>query len=331
MFEIVEPGIMTTVQDLGRPEYSSMGIPISGAADTFSLKIGSLLVGNSLGEAALEIVLYGLQLRALKRMIIAITGPDFGARLNNKEISMWRTIEIAKGDLISFPPFKLSSRKGCRSYLTVAGGFDVAVFLGSKSTYIPGNFGGFKGRVLKKGDKIQVGRSRLPFGKLRNRKFNEKMIPSFEDKWKVRVILGPNDHLFTKESIEMFLRQDWRVSYKASRFGVRYIGPKLDFIHRTSDQIRKGPRSDPSNIPTQGVPLGAIEVMGGEEIAVIGVDGPSITGFTIIATVISADMWKIGQSKPNDTTCFKKVEINEAYELLIKSEKLVQQNNILTG
>ena len=329
MFEVIRSGIMTTVQDLGRPGYSSAGIPLSGAADPFSLKIGNLLVGNRSGEGGLEILLYGLQLEALKKMIISITGADLGAKINKEKIQMWRTIEIEKGDVISFPFIKTSSLKGCRAYLTVAGGIDVPVILGSKSTCLPGNFGGFNGRALKKGDRIQVGNTLLPFSELKNRRLSEMKRPHFDHPWEVRVILGPHDHLFTEESIKMFFSQAWRVSYKASRFGVRYIGPKFNFKPRPSHQVKRDPKGDPSNIPSQGVPLGAIEIAGGEEPIAIGVDGPSSTGYAMIATIISGDVWKIGQSKPDDLTFFRRVEIDEAYQVLIDSESLINSKSIL--
>ena len=330
MFEVIHPGILTTVQDLGRPGYSSTGVPLSGAADPFSLKVGNLLVGNRTGEAGLEILLYGLQLETLKKMIIAITGADLGPMLNQEKIPMWNSIEVEKGDMISFPFAKTSFLKGCRAYITVAGGIDVPVVLGSKSTCLPGNFGGFDGRALKKGDRIEVGNCLLPFSELRNRRLNEMKKPHFGDPWEVRVILGPHDHLFTEESIEMFFNHAWRVSYKASRFGVRYIGPKFNFKPRPPHQVKRDPKGDPSNIPSQGVPLGAIEIAGGEEPIAIGVDGPSSTGYAMLATIISADLWKIGQSKPDDLTFFRRVEIDEAVKILFESKALITEENILS-
>jgi antagonist of KipI len=331
MFEVIHPGVMTTVQDLGRPGYGSVGIPLSGAADPFSLKVGNLLVGNRQGEAGLEILLYGLQLAALKKMVVSVTGADLGPMLNKEKILMWSSNEIERGDVISFPFVKSSSLKGCRAYLTVAGGVDVPVILGSKSTCLPGNFGGFNGRALKKGDRIAFGDSLSPLGELRDRRLSEMKKPHLGDPWEIRVILGPHDHLFTEDSIEIFFSQAWRVSYKASRFGVRYIGPKFNFKPRPSHQVKRDPKGDPSNIPSQGVPLGAIEIAGGEEPIAIGVDGPSSTGYAMIATIISADVWKIGQSKPDDLTFFKRVEIDEAYQILINSEAWIKMEDILNG
>jgi antagonist of KipI len=330
MFEVIDPGIMTTVQDLGRPGYNSVGIPLSGAADPFSLKVGNLLVGNRTGEAGLEILLYGLRLKALKRMIIAITGADLGAQINKEKVQMWRTFEVEKGDVISFPSVKTSSLKGCRAYLTVAGGMDVPIILGSKSTCIPGNFGGFEGRALKKGDRIEIGKATTSGSILRDRIWSELKMPAFDHSWEIRVILGPHDHLFTEESIKMFFNHAWRVSYKASRFGVRYVGPPFHFKPRPDHQVKRDPKGDPSNIPTQGVSLGVIEIAGGQEPIAIGVDGPSSTGYAMLSAVISADVWKIGQSKPDDLTFFRRVEIDEAIEILFDSEALITEDNILS-
>ncbi|HOG17622.1 MAG TPA: biotin-dependent carboxyltransferase family protein [Syntrophales bacterium] len=330
MLEILKPGMLTTVQDLGRPGYLSMGVPVSGASDPFSLKMGNRLVGNQDGEAGIEILLYGLQLRALAKMIVAVTGADLGAKLNQAPIPLWRTVELEKGDVISFPSFVLPSKKGCRAYLAVAGGIDVPVVLGSKSTCLPANFGGFEGRALKKGDVLRIGSSALPLRQLTGRRLKEALIPDFTDHWEVRTVLGPQDHLFTEESIGRFYSHKWRVSHKVSRFGVRYIGPKFEFKPRPPHQVQRDPKGDPSNIVTQGVPLGAIEVAGGVEPIAISVDGPSTTGFVILANTISADLWKIGQTKPDDFTTFRKVDVDEAYRILADAEKTFRDDPILT-
>ncbi|OPY92508.1 MAG: KipI antagonist [Syntrophaceae bacterium PtaU1.Bin231] len=330
MLEILKPGMLTTVQDLGRPGYLSMGVPVSGASDPFSLKMGNRLVGNQDGEAGIEILLYGLQLRALAKMIVAVTGADLGAKLNQAPIPLWRTVELEKGDVISFPSFVLPSKKGCRAYLAVAGGIDVPVVLGSKSTCLPANFGGFEGRALKKGDVLRIGSAALPLRQLTGRRLKEALIPDFTDHWEVRTVLGPQDHLFTEESIGRFYSHKWRVSHKVSRFGVRYIGPKFEFKPRPPHQVQRDPKGDPSNIVTQGVPLGAIEVAGGVEPIAISVDGPSTTGFVILANAISADLWKIGQTKPDDFTTFRKVDVDEAYRILADAEKTFRDDPILT-
>lgn len=328
MFEVIESGLMTMVQDNGRGGYISMGIPISGAFDTFSLRIGNLLVSNPPGEAGLEILLHGLKIRALRKMMVSITGAKLNPQLNGERLSMWRAVEVEKGDMISFPFSKSPPKNGCRAYLLVHGGIDVPVVLGSKSTCLPGAFGGFKGRPLKKGDVIKIGRGKVPIAQIRNREIKPSLIPKYSQNWEIRVILGPQDHLFTDEALEMFLGHAWRVSPKANRFGVRYVGSKLRFKRRPLHQVKRDPRGDPSNVPTQGIPLGGIEIVGGLEPIVIGVDGPNIGGYAMIATVISADMDKVGQSVPGDITRFKKVKIDEAYQILADSEKLIHEDNI---
>jgi len=328
MFEIIKPGMLTTVQDLGRPGYIVMGVPVSGASDPYSLRMGNRLVGNDDGEAGIEILLYGLQMRALAKMIVAVTGADLGAKLNQDPIPLWRTVELEKGDVISFPSFVLPSKKGCRTYLTVAGGIDVPVILGSKSTCLPASFGGFEGRALKKGDILRIGNAAFPLHQLTGRRLKEDRIPDFTNHWEVRTVLGPQDHLFTEASIATFFSHKWRVSHKVSRFGVRYIGPKFEFNPRPAHQVLRDPKGDPSNIVTQGVPLGAIEIAGGVEPIVISVDGPSTTGFVILANTISADLWKVGQSKPDDFTTFKKVDVDEAYRILASSEKVLQEDPV---
>jgi allophanate hydrolase subunit 2 len=147
-FEVLEPGILTTIQDLGRFGFSQFGVPPSGALDTFSFRAGNLLVGNREEEACIETTLMGLKIMALKEVVISITGGDFCPTLNEEPLAMWKTHLLVEGDVIRFKEV----RAGCRAYLAVSGGFVVPKVMGSASTYLSGNFGGLEGRKLKRGD-----------------------------------------------------------------------------------------------------------------------------------------------------------------------------------
>src|SRR4030067_2480898 len=148
VFEIMEPGILTTIQDLGRYGFSQFGVPPSGALDGFSLRVGNLLVGNREEEACLEITLMGLKIKALKEVVIAITGGNLSPALSGEPLDMWRTHLLVEGDVLSFKKV----RTGCRAYLTVHGGLVVPEIMGSSSTYLSGKFGGLNGRALRRGD-----------------------------------------------------------------------------------------------------------------------------------------------------------------------------------
>jgi antagonist of KipI len=312
MFEVISGGVMTTVQDLGRPGYYSVGIPVSGAMDRFSLKCGNILLKNELNEACLEVLLYGLKLRVLKDVMVAITGADMSPEVNGREVRMWETIKLRENDIIRFPRIP---EHGCRAYLCVKGGIEVPRILGSKSTFINAQFGGFEGRALRKGDIIPGGTQGTPSSYPEGRKLQPSFIPTYSNEAEVRVILGPQDIFFTDESLETFLTYPWRVSSKANREGIRYEEEAhLSFKPRSAQEIQIA-GGHISNICPAGTPFGGIQVPLGTEVIVICCDGPTRGGYAKIATVIDADIDKLGQLKPGDVTRFKKVNIEEAYRL----------------
>ena len=151
-FEVLEPGILTTVQDLGRFGFSQVGVPPSGALDAFSLRVCNLLVGNEEGEAGLETAIMGLKLKALRETVISMTGGDLLPTVNGEYLRMWRSHLLIEGDILALK----GVRQGCRAYLCLRGGVAVPKVMGSKSTFLSGKFGGFEGRALKKGDVLQV-------------------------------------------------------------------------------------------------------------------------------------------------------------------------------
>jgi biotin-dependent carboxylase-like uncharacterized protein len=261
-------------------------------------------------------------------MIIAITGGDLSPNINNVEAPMWETIRIEKGDILSFGTI----RAGYRAYLTVAGGIDVPVLFGSKSTYVSGRrgdlgFGGFKGRLLKKGDVLQLGRPRIPINSFNFRKVRASIIPQFEDNWKLRVVLGPFEHYLTEEGLRTFLTNPWKVSDRAGRTGYWYDGPLLGFKERGGQQM-KGAGAHPSNFISDGVPVGGIQAPFGVPV-ILCTDHMTIGGHVKIATVITPDMDKVGQSKPSDTTFFREVTVEQAHEILKKEQELLKEENVL--
>jgi biotin-dependent carboxylase-like uncharacterized protein len=325
MWEVIEGGLMTTVQDLGRPGYYAMGVPASGAFDAFSLKVGNLLLRNELGEAGLEVLLPGLRMKALSEMAIVITGGDLSPMLNGQPVQMWRVIGVHKDDVLHFS--KLTT--GCRAYITISGGVDVPVVLGSKSTLLRGQLGGYQGRPLREGDLVKVGsKGESPSG-LEGRKAAPVLLRQFGKTFAIRVVRGLEDFLFTPESVEIFFSSEWKVSPKANRMGVRYRGPRLSFKPR-SQAVAHEAGSDPSNILDDCIPTGGIQVVAGVEPIVLCVDGPSTGGYAKIGTVISSDISWIGQSKPGDSTFFKEVSLDEAYRILKEEEALFHEGLVIT-
>ena len=334
MLDVLSGGPQTTVQDLGRPGYLHTGMPPSGAFDSFALRVANLLVGNNPGgrylvgrdpgAAGLEILLFGCRLRATADHVIAVTGGDLSPLLNDEPLPMWRTVRLRAGDTLTFK----SPRLGVRAYLAVAGGIDIPPFLGSRATNVRAAVGGIEGRALKPGDRLRVGEPGRPLADLEGRAWPEHARPAHAVPWMVRVVLGPQDHLFTPESIETFLTVDWKLSPVSDRMGCRYVGPKLEFLPRP-DYLVQQAGSDPSNIVDDGTPLGGIQVPSGLEPIVMGPDVPSFGGYAKIATVISRDIGVVGQSKPGDIVHFRAVGVEDAEELALASEALLTESTVV--
>jgi biotin-dependent carboxylase-like uncharacterized protein len=303
-FEVIEPGILTTIQDMGRYGFSQFGVPPSGVLDTFSLRVGNLLVGNREREACLEITLMGLKIKVLKEVVIAITGGDLSPTLNEEPLEMWRTHLLVEGDVITFKKV----RAGCRAYLAVSGGFVVPKIMGSSSTYLSGNFGGLEGRKLRRGDILYSLDISPPLNKLGLR-FPSDWILSLDKKVPLRVIPGPQNHHFTEKGFQTFCSSSYQVTPQCDRMGVRLEGPKIE---RRSDVEE--------SIISEGLISGAIQVPGdGKPIIILTelVTG----GYTKIATIISTDLSKVAQLKPGDQVRFKPISIEEAHDLLKEQEE----------
>jgi antagonist of KipI len=305
-FDILSPGLLTTVQDAGRYGLGRYGVPPSGALDTFSLRIANLLVGNPEAEAGLEITIMGLRIRALTDLMIAVTGADLNPQLNDKLLPMWRSRPMKKGDVLHFK----AVRTGCRAYLAVRGGIGLDPVLASKSTNLVSGFGGYRGRALKAGDRLYTDLPGTRF-KAVQRELNLKSIPRYSKDWVLRMLLGPQDDDFTEESRKLFLESPYSLSPKSDRTGIRLSGPA----------VHKKPGVKESII-SEGVVAGSIQVPGDGQPIIILVE--TVTGgYRKIATVISADLPLLGQMKPGDRVCFRAVSYEEALLALKRVEKII--------
>ena len=315
VFEVLEPGILTTIQDLGRYGFSQFGVPPSGALDTFSLRIGNLLVGNREEEAGLEVTIMGLKLRVTREITIAITGGDLFPTLNGEPLDRWRTHLLVEGDVVAFKKV----RAGCRAYLAISGGFVVPKLMGSKSTYLSGRFGGLEGRRLRRGDALYTSDIPAPLDKLGLR-FPSDWIPPLGEATHLRVIPGPQDHHFTKNGFETFYSASYQVTPQCDRMGIRLEGPKIERRPDVEDSII-----------SEGLISGAIQVPGdGKPIIILTelVTG----GYTKIATVISTDLPKVAQLKPGDRVRFEPISIEEALLVLREQEeRLMAFKNFIHG
>jgi antagonist of KipI len=336
MFEVIEGGPQSMIQDVGRPGYLATGMPPSGAADRYALGIGNLLVGNNPGErylvgrqpgdAGIEILLLGFKIRVLEETVIAVTGADLTPHLNGAPLPMWQTVRVAPHDIVTFQ----RPSAGARAYLAVAGGIDVPLFAGSRATNIRAFVGGIAGRALRKGDVLRAFPPKRPLHALEGRRLKPSRVPIYGHKWPVRVVLGPQDDLFCDDSIATFLSYDWKLSLMSDRMGCRFIGPKLEFKQRP-DYLVEQAGSDPSNIVDDAIPVGGIQVPSGVEPIVLHVDGPSLGGYAKVATVISADLGQIGQIRPGEIANFRAVSTDEAVTALRALEDAVAESSILAS
>jgi antagonist of KipI len=306
--EILAPGPLTTVQDLGRFGFGRYGVAPSGALDSFSLRIGNLLVGNREDEACLEITLFGLKLKALTDVVISITGADIQPHLNGAPIEMWRSHIVKKGDTLFFRGLK----SGCRAYLALGGGISVPSVLRSKSTNLSTKFGGLKGRPLQKGDHLSSDSPHLHL-ETGGRCFDPKWIPSYPKHWVLNTVFGPQDDHFPEEAKSLFQKSSFNVTLHSDRTGIRLAGPAIQ---------RKAGLAE--SIISEGMVSGAIQIPGdGQPIIILGelVTG----GYRKIATVITADLPFLGQIKPGDKVKFKGVSLENAYHAFKEAEGIIKK------
>jgi antagonist of KipI len=304
-----EPGLFTTVQDLGREGFGPMGVSASGAADPISLRIGNRLIGNAEGAAALEMTLVGGSLTFARRGTIALTGADFGASLGGVPLPMWTSIEVQAGQTLALGP----SRSGARAYFCIQGGIAVKPFLGSASTHVLSGLGGFEGRPLRKGDLLEVGPANSSPQK---RSLSPQALERLQPRKVLRVTAGPQSDWFAPSAWKQFFESSFRVTEQSNRMGIRLEG--------------RGIPIDPSQeMITEGVSLGAIQVPPSGQPIILFVEQQTTGGYPKIANVISADVHSLGQLRPRDEIRFERVEINEARSLLIQQEALLASKELI--
>jgi biotin-dependent carboxylase-like uncharacterized protein len=303
--KVLHPGLATTVQDLGRPGYFHLGIPIGGAMDRLALRAANLLVGNPESAAALEAVFMGPKLEFTAPAVVAVTGADMPVLLDGAPQGGWTAFRVRAGQVLSFDYLTA----GARILIAVSGGIDVPLALGSRSTYPIGALGGFHGRALKAGDELPVGEGSLA---ATPRSVPENLRRKPGSPAELRVMPGLYWHRITEDSGRAFFDDQWKVAPEADRMGYRFRGGrKLEFIPRTPPF---GAGSDPSNIVDACYPYGSIQVPGGTEPIILHRDAVSGGGYFMLGTVISADMDLIGQLQPNTTTRFVRVDMPTALQ-----------------
>jgi biotin-dependent carboxylase-like uncharacterized protein len=295
MINVINGGLQTLVEDWpGRLGYNGQGMSASGAADNLALEIGNLLLGNSLGEAGLEIAAGFFRCKFEADGVIAITGADMQPTINDAPVPCWETIFVKKGDVLNFKNYN-KERGGFRAYLCVAGGIDVEPYLGSKSTCVFGNYGGFEGRGLQANDAVRVGKSEYKWnGK---RRLKKEHIPKYSDIIHLRAIAGMNatPDFATKRGMDYLFSHEFQVSLNANRSAIRLDELPDWFFARESGGVGG---SHPSNIVDHAYNIrGGLNITGNTPSLLIA-DGPTLGGFICSLHVINADLWRIGQAIP---------------------------------
>ena len=296
---ILKGGMFTTVQDLGRTGYQSQGFPVAGVMDVRSFKIANLLLDNPENEAVLEFTLIGPTLEFTSATIVAITGGDFQPEVNGEPAPMYTALYMNKGDILKFK----SARTGSRGYIAFSSYLDIPVVMGSRCTNTKSGIGGFKGRKLQTGDYInfRIKRRYLPFFLSRKLELDE----FDQEEAEIRVIMGPQDDMFSRQGIETFLNSEYTVTSDFDRMGCRLEGP---FIAQkeTSDIISDGTVFGSVQVPSHGKPI------------ILLADRQTTGGYAKIATVASVDIPKVVQRKTDHKIRFRAITVEEAQELYLE-------------
>ncbi len=310
--DVLSGGTLTTIQDVpGRQGYWHVGVPPSGPFDSRSFRLGNRLLENPPDAAGLEITLRGPTLRFNRDCAFVLTGAKIAAQLDNNAVPCGVVLNACAGQQLTLGDVQGG---GCRSYLLLAGGIDCPPYLGSRSTFTLGKFGGHAGRQLRAGDVLNLAKPQTHDSNA----LPAELTPGWHSAWQLRVIYGPHGApvFFTEQDSEMFFAADWHVHYNSSRTGVRLIGPKPQWAR--SDGGEAG--MHPSNIHDNAYAFGTVDFTGDMPV-ILGPDGPSLGGFVCPATVITADLWQLGQLKAGDTVRFIPVSLAEADRLAAEAEQ----------
>lgn len=296
---ILNPGLLTTVQDFGRIGYQQFGVPVSGVVDPRAMSIANILVDNPEDEAVLECTMLGPQIRFNAPNAIAITGGDLGPTIDNQPIPNYAAIRVEAGQVLRFAGL----RSGCRAYIAFAGGLDIAPVMGSRSTYMKAKIGGVEGRKLQKDDVIKFRKPNPDLRGLNIRHISPEFVPRLE--YKLRVVLGPQDDMFTEHGIETFLSESYIVTPEFDRMGCRLDGEIIEHKGESGDIISDGIAFGAIQVPTAGKPIIMLS------------DRQTTGGYTKIANVISADFRILAQLKAGDRVRFAQVSVAAAQDALL--------------
>jgi antagonist of KipI len=320
--KVIRPGLLASIQDLGRYGFQKYGVIISGAMDAISLRIANLLVGNEEGEAAIEVTLMGTSLSFEEDLFISITGGDISPVIDGAAVPLWRPVFVKKGSVLQFK----SSKSGCRAYVAVSGGFTIPEVMNSKSTYLRGEIGGYNGRALQAGDTLSCNplpqNTRPLFQYLKSkctRSFyattwyvNSEHFIHSKQASTIRVIRGAEFERFTKVSQLQFFEQEFQITPKSDRMGYRISGPIIE-LKESFDLISEAVTHGTIQVPQDGNPI------------ILLADRQTTGGYPRIAQVATVDLPIIAQLKPGEKISFKEITLEEAEQLYLEQEQWIEE------
>ncbi|WP_241626189.1 urea carboxylase [Rosenbergiella epipactidis] len=322
--EVLQPGTFSSIQDYpGRLGYWHIGVPPSGPMDDYAFRLANRIVGNHPAAAGLEFTLQGPTLRFHCDTVISLTGADCPAKLDDQPVNYWQPVQVKAGQTLTLG----RAQQGCRTYLALRNGFDVPEYLGSRSTFVLGQFGGHAGRTLRMADMLAISQPTLaacttPAPISEPIALNPAMIPQYSATWEIGVLYGPHGapDFFTEESIERFFASEWQVHYNSNRLGVRLTGPAPSWSRPDGGEAGL----HPSNVHDCEYAVGAINFTGDFPV-ILTHDGPSLGGFVCPVTIARAELWKVGQLKPGDSIRFYPISHQEAVARETAQQQAISQ------
>lgn len=321
--EFMEPGLLTTIQDLGRTGLRHYGIAVGGALDTVALRLANVLVGNGEQEATLEITAVGPSFRCTGSGLIALCGGDLSPTVDGIELPQWRPVSIPAGAVVEFG----EARHGWRAYIAIAGGLDVAEVMGSRSTWTRAGIGGVMGRAVRRGDILHSRDEHLASEPSTNISGLLDRGPFWSTCWRIalpyhvrrsrgdlllRVISGAEFGEFAAEMVEEFLTAAYTVTTQSDRMGYRLSGPAIR-------------PSRPLELLSEGVAVGTIQIPPDGEPIVLLADCQTIGGYPRIAHIATVDLPLIAQAKPGDTVRFERISLDTAQMLYVERERMIER------
>ncbi|MBC5992023.1 5-oxoprolinase subunit C family protein [Pontibacter cellulosilyticus] len=322
--KVVKPGLLTTIQDLGRQGHQQEGVIVSGAMDTFAMRIANLLVSNPENTATLEATLQGPTLYFEQDQLIALTGADMAASINGKPVRMWRPLLVRGGSTLTFK----TAREGCRCYIAVSGGMNVPKVMGSAATYLRAGFGGYHGRALQADDVIHCRKYNETDAAALSARLSDEAIGEwfaqpnwtlepqpymvYEEQPVIRAMRGIEYELFDETSQEGFWQHIFQVTPQSDRMGYRLLGQMLQ-LQEPKELLSSAVTFGTVQVPPQGMPI------------ILMADHQTTGGYPRIAQVIAADLPKLAQVQPGKNIQFKEVSLQEANAFYLKQEMDLEQ------